>query len=169
MDMEKPTGEIIAEAREKAGLSQRKLSSIANINYSELSKIEAGKRKVPNAKLLRKISNYIDVNYNDLMYRIGLGSQISPLNPFLLDHYDNLKGQELDDAWTSIKVSIKNNNLLIETLQKRIDNDKLSDEDKETLIETIKDLEYQNSTNEEIIKLLESNMIKEKMKNEKNN
>ena len=40
-----------------------------------------------------------------------------------------------------------------------------SEEDKNTLLETIEDLKYQNNTNEEIIKLLESNMVKEKLKN----
>ena len=48
---------------------------------------------------------------------------------------------------------------------KRIDKEELNEEDKNTLLETIKDLKYQNNTNEEIIKLLESNMVKEKLKN----
>ena len=57
---EKTLGQVIAEAREKKGLSQRQLAKIANINNSELSKIEAGIRKEPNPKTLRKISNIID-------------------------------------------------------------------------------------------------------------
>src|SRR5574344_2583094 len=115
--LEKNIGEVITEAREKANLSQRQLAKIANINNSELSKIEAGTRKEPSPKILRKISNYIDVNYNDLMYMIGLGVQVSPLNPFLLEHYAPLKGADLDEAWTIAKASIHNNELIIETLQ----------------------------------------------------
>lgn len=37
---EKKIGEIIAEAREKAGYSQRQLAKEANISNAELSKIE---------------------------------------------------------------------------------------------------------------------------------
>lgn len=165
MDNSKTIGQVIAEAREKANLSQRQLAKIANINNSELSKIEVGTRKDPSPKILRKISNYIDVNYNDLMYMIGLGVQVSPLNPFLLNHYASLKGEELQNAWLTAKASIKNNDLIIESLQKRIDNEELKEEDKNTLLETIEDLKYQNNTNEEIIKLLESNMVKGKLKN----
>lgn len=165
---EKKIGEIIAEAREKAGYSQRQLAKEANISNAELSKIESGEREIPNPKTLRKISKYIDLNYNDLMYMIGLGVQVSPLNPFLLDHYSHLKGQELEDAWTIAKASIKNNDLIIDSLQKRIDSEELTKEETDVLYETIEDLKYQSNTNNEIIKLLESNMIKERLKNAKN-
>lgn len=92
-------GEIIAEQREKAGYSQRQLAKIANISNAELSKIESGEREIPNPKTLRKISNYIDVNYNELMYMIGLGIEVSPLNPFIKDYYSSLKVKNL----TSLK------------------------------------------------------------------
>ena len=59
---EKTIGEVIAEAREKKGLSQRQLAKLAKINNSELSKIEAGIRKDTSPKILRKISNIIEVN-----------------------------------------------------------------------------------------------------------
>lgn len=165
---EKKIGEVIADAREKAGYSQRQLAKEANISNAELSKIESGEREIPNPKTLRKISKYIDLNYNDLMYMIGLGVQVSPLNPFLLDHYSHLKGQELEDAWTIAKASIKNNDLIIDSLQKRIDSEELTKEETDVLYETIEDLKYQSNTNNEIIKLLESNMIKERLKNAKN-
>lgn len=168
MQENRSIGEVIAEARQGAGLSQRQLAKLANINNSELSKIEAGIRKDPSPKLLRKISKYIDVNYNDLMYMIGLGIQVSPLNPFLLEHYTHLKGTDLDEAWTIAKASIHNNELIIETLQQRIDNEKLNEKDKNTLLETIEDLKYQNNTNKEILKLLESNIVKERLKNANN-
>ena len=85
--LEKNIGEVITEAREKANLSQRQLAKLANINNSELSKIESGVRKEPSPKILRKISNVLDVNYSDLMYMIGLGIEVSPLNPFIKDYY----------------------------------------------------------------------------------
>ena len=50
------------------GLSKRELSRLANISDTELARIESGKREMPNPKTLRKISQYIDVNYNNIMY-----------------------------------------------------------------------------------------------------
>ena len=58
--VEKNIGEVITEAREKANLSQRQLAKLANINNSELSKIESGVRKEPSPKILRKISNVLE-------------------------------------------------------------------------------------------------------------
>ena len=158
-------GKVIAGAREKAGLSQRQLAKVASISNAELSKIESGEREIPNPKTLRKITKFIDLNYNDLMYMIGLGVQVSPLNKYLLNHYVNLKGQELNDAWTIAKASIQNNEIIIKALQNRIDSEELGETDRNVLLETIEDLKYQNNTNSEIIKLLESNIVKENLKN----
>ena len=93
MTSDKTIGQIIAEAREEKNLSQRALAKLAGINSSGLSKIEAGERE-PSPKILRKISKYIDVNYSDLMYKMGLGIEVSPLNPFIKDYY-NLKYKEV--------------------------------------------------------------------------
>ena len=90
--MYETVGQMIAKAREEKGLSKRELSRLANISDTELARIESGKREMPNPKTLRKISQYIDVNYNDLMYAAGLGFQVSPLNPFIKSFYSNLKG-----------------------------------------------------------------------------
>ena len=86
---EKSIGEIISEAREKKSLSQRQLAKLAKINNSELSKIESGIRKDPSPRILRKISNIIDVNYSELMYSIGLGLEVTPLNYFIKNYYSN--------------------------------------------------------------------------------
>ena len=40
-------GKVIAEAREKVGISQRELSRRANMDCAEVSRIEAGKRQKP--------------------------------------------------------------------------------------------------------------------------
>ena len=47
---EKKVGELIAEAREKANLSQRQLAKVASISNAQLSKIESGEIEVPNPK-----------------------------------------------------------------------------------------------------------------------
>ena len=43
-------GKVIAEAREKVGISQRELSRRANMDCAEVSRIESGKRIKPNKK-----------------------------------------------------------------------------------------------------------------------
>ena len=115
---EKTLGEVIAEAREKKGLSQRQLAKEANINNSELSKIESGIRKEPNPKILRKISNIIDVNYNDLMYMIGLGLEVTPLNYFIKKHYSDMNLEELNTAEINILGSIENSEKWTKKLDK---------------------------------------------------
>ena len=56
--------------------------------------------------------------------------------------------------------TINNNNIVIESLRKT--SEETSDDEKKTvLLDTIEDLEYQNETNEEIMKLLNSIAIKE--------
>ena len=162
-------GKVIATAREKAGYSQRQLAKIAKISNAELSKIESGEREIPNPKTLRKISPFIKINYNDLMYMVGLGLQVSPLNPFLKHHYSELKGEEIDEAWVNTLGSIKNWQLLIDSFKKKVEDKKISETEKEVLLQSIEDTEYQINTAQEIIKLLESAKIKERIKNAKKN
>lgn len=165
---EKTIGEVIAEAREKKGLSQRQLAKLANINNSELSKIESGIRKDPSPRILRKISNYIDVNYNDLMYMIGLGIEVSPLNPFIKNYYSNLKGEELNNAEVNVLGSIENNEQLIKSCEENLNKENITDKEKELLLHTIEDTKYQINTSKEIIKLIQSIKVKERNKNAKN-
>ena len=166
--LNKNIGEEIAKARENKGLSQRQLSSIVGISNAALSKIESGETEQPNPKILKKISKYIDLNYNDMMNMIGLGTQITPLNPFIKNYYEHLKGDKLEDAWIMAKSSIDNNNIMIENLTNDINSNNLSNDDKETAIETIQDLEYQNTTNKLIIEILDNTRFKEAKKNAKN-
>jgi len=165
MELSKKTvGEIIAEARETVGLSKNQLAEKAKVSHTEIARIESGEREVPNPKTLRKISKYININYNDLMYASGLGAKVSPLNPYLLDHYANLKGDKLTEALKKVNAKIEDNIVVIESLKKSSEEKGVSDDKKSVLLDTVEDLEYQNNTNKEIIKLLESNAIKERMK-----
>ena len=162
---EKKIGELIAENREKKGLSQRQLAKAINISNAELSKIESGEREVPNPKILRKLSKYIDLNYNEMMSMVGLGAHSTPLNPFIKNYYKNLKGVELEDAWVMATSSIKNNEVIIETLNNQIRNNEDMEQDKkDILIDTIQDLAYQNETNKQIIDILDENRFEEAKK-----
>ncbi len=159
-------GELIQKGRENNNLSMRQLAELANVSHSDISRIESGEREVPNPKVLRKISKYIGINYNDLMYASGLGAQVSPLNPYLIEYYNNLKGDDLRIAYKNLKSSVQNNSIVIESLKKQVE-DITDNEKKSVLLDTIEDLEYQNETNEEIIKLLKGNAVEEFMDDEK--
>lgn len=60
-------GKVIAEAREKLGLSQRKLAKLANIDSAEVSRIEAGKRQKPNILYLKAIASVLNLSLVELM------------------------------------------------------------------------------------------------------
>ena len=164
----KNIGKEIAKARENKGLSQRQLANAIGISNAALSKIESGETEIPNPKILKKISKHIDLNYNDMMSMIGLGTQITMLNPFIKNYYEHLKGDKLEDAWIIAKSSIDNNNIMINNLNNDISSGNLSEEDKETALETIQDLEYQNTTNKLIIEILDNTRYKEAKNNAKN-
>lgn len=164
---EKKIGEIIAEAREKAGYSQRQLAKIANISNAELSKIESGEREVPNPKTLRKISKHIKVNYNEMMYMIGLGMEVSSLNPFIKAYYEKMKLDELNEAEINVLGSIENSKKLVDSCKENLKKENILESEKELLLHTIEDTEYQIKTSEEIVNLILSLKVKERNKNAK--
>ena len=71
--MKTKVGELVQKGREEQNLSMRQLAELAKVSHSDISRIESGEREIPNPKVLRKISKYIGINYNDLMYASGLG------------------------------------------------------------------------------------------------
>ena len=64
-------GKVIAEAREKAQISQRELSRRANMDCAEVSRIEAGKRLKPNVLYLKGIADTLNLSMVDLMKLAG--------------------------------------------------------------------------------------------------
>ena len=164
----KTVGQMITEAREKSGLSKNQLAELANVSHTEIARSESGERELPNPKTLRKISKPIGVNYNDLMYAAGLGMQVTPLNPFLKRYYSSLKGIELDEALINTLGSIENWNALVKSLKERL-NETNIEEEKEIILQTIEDTEYQINSANEIVKLLHSAKTKERIENERKN
>ena len=167
--MNESVGQMIAKGREAQGLSQRELANLCNVSNTEISRIESGEREVPNPKTLRKISKYIGVNYNDLMYASGLGIQVTPLNPFLKEYYSELRGTQIDDALINTLGSIDNWKEVVNSFQKKLNDKSMSDLEKEKIEEIIEDTEYQINTGEEIVKLLQSAKTKERLENAKRN
>ena len=163
----KTVGQMIAEAREEKGLSKNQLADLANVSHTEIARIESGERAVPNPKTLRKISQFIDVNYNDLMYAAGLGTQVSPLNPFLKRYYSSLKGEQLDEALVNTLGSIENWEALVKSFEERLKDPDISETEKEILFQTVEDTQYQINTANEIVKLLHSAKTRERLENAK--
>ena len=166
---EETVGQIIARAREEKGLSKRELARIAKISDTELARIESGEREIPNPKTLRKISGHIGINYNDLMYAAGLGFQVTPLNPFLINYYSSLKGDQIVDAILNTSSVIKNWEEMVESFKTRLEKEKLSESEREIMEQTIEDTEYQINTAKEIINVLNSARRKENIENAKKN
>ena len=144
--MQETVGEMIAKAREEKGLSKRELSRLANISDTELARIESGAREVP-------------------MYAAGLGFQVTNLNPFLRSYYENLKGEQLEDALVNTYANIKNWENLISSLTEKINSKSFTDQEKEIIEQTIEDTQYQISTANEIVKLLLSAKVKNRREN----
>ena len=168
MDKERKTvGQLITEGREKSGLSKNQLGELAKVSHTEIARIESGEREIPNPKTLRKISKFIGVNYNDLMYAAGLGFQVTSLNPFLINYYEHLKGDQIIDAILNTTAMINNWEELVNNFNERLKNEKLSDSEKEIISQTIEDTEYQIKTAEEIVKVLNSARRKEAVENDK--
>jgi len=165
--MKESVGQMIARGRESKGLSQRELANIAKVSNTEISRIESGEREIPNPKTLRKISQHIGINYSDLMYAAGLGLQVSPLNPFLKDYYSGLKGQQIDEALINTLGSIETWQTLVDSFKNKVNDKNISDIEKEIILQTIEDTEYQINTANEIVKLLHSAKTKERINNGK--
>lgn len=167
MSNNETVGQMIARAREEKGLSKRELSRLANISDTELARIESGEREIPNPKTLRKISQHIGINYNDLMYAAGLGFQVTKLNPFLINYYSGLKGDQIVDAILNTSSVIKNWEELVENFKTRLEKEELSESEREVIEQTIEDTEYQIITAREIVNVLNSARRKENIENAK--
>ena len=102
------------------------------------------------------------------MYSIGLGLEVTPLNYFIKNHYSNLNAEELETAEINVLGSIENSEKLVESCQRQLENEKLNESEKELLIHTIEDNNYQINSSREIIKLIQSLKVKERNKNAKN-
>lgn len=156
--MKTKVGEMIKKGHKKNNLSMRQLAELTKVSHSDISRIESGEREVPNQKILRKISKYIGVNYNDLMYASGLGFQVTNLNPFLRNYYQKLK----EDALYSTLGSKETWEELVKSFELKLQDDNLSEQEKEIIEQTIEDTQYQITTATEIINVLLSAKIKDK-------
>lgn len=158
-------GILITEAREKKGISKNQLAELCGVSHTEIARIESGEREVPNPKTLRKISKYIDVNFNELMYAAGLGLQLGPESSLLKEYYSSLRGPKLKEALVNAFCSLQNCNKFEEFLKKKLEDKKLSKEEKEIVRQTKEDNFYQILTIYETINQLQKALRHEKVEN----
>ena len=60
-------GENIKKYRNKLGISQDKLSKLADVTYNTIIKIESGANTNPTIETLQKIAKALDVGVDDLI------------------------------------------------------------------------------------------------------
>ena len=65
----KVVGEVIADFRNKKGISQEVMSGLAGIGRTHLSAIERGERK-PTLETLYRLANALDVKMSDIVIEI---------------------------------------------------------------------------------------------------
>jgi len=94
----------------------------------------------------------------------------SPLNRFLLDYYDGLKYEELDEVRDGVEYKINFHKRLIKDLKKELKSSKSKNKDIKNIEDYIDELEYSNRTSFEIIKVIKAKKSYFELKNQlKNN
>ena len=67
MSISNMIGENIKKIRKKKGISQDKLSKLADVTHTTLAKIESGVNNNPTIKTLQKIAKALEVKVDDLI------------------------------------------------------------------------------------------------------
>lgn len=73
--MKKNLSDVIRNAREKQGISQRELSRITNIDHNTIARIENGERKKPNTLSLTTLANVLNLDLYELMEMCGYSKE----------------------------------------------------------------------------------------------
>lgn len=152
---ENELGNIIKEARDKRGLTQRELGEYINFNYSEICRIENGKRKKPNNLILQAIANELDLSAIDLLKLAGYSDfEINMLNTKSTKDYED-QLEEYRVFYFNVLADIeerrkrtRSNRGLISELIYDIENNK--DTSKEEIVKRLK----------EIMELSKDNLLK---------
>lgn len=116
---------------------------------------------------MSKIDDFVEKIDKKLRDKFGGEASKSSLNPFLYDYYDNLRGQELAEAIDNTSYLMEYNTKVIKFLKKKINYEKKFADDtsnfyKDLLNDKIGELEYQNGTAVEVLKVLNRNSEREK-------
>ena len=67
--------DIIKEAREKKGISQRELARQIGVGNNTIARLENGERKSTNALTLKKMANVLNLDLRELMTTAGFSKE----------------------------------------------------------------------------------------------
>lgn len=163
MENKKNIGQIIKEAREYLGLSQRELARKANIDNGEVSRIEAGKRLKPNVIVLKNLADVLDLSVVELMkvsgysdldinYGIDLDEKRSARDYInIINDYQRFYFDVYEDISRRRKVDFEVKSIIMNLIYRIKDNDILTQ--KITMKDILKELEKADE-------LIRSNMDK---------
>lgn len=112
-----------------------------------------------------KLKEKIDKFYKKFDEILTGNEYNSPLNPFILCYYTSLKEEDLEETKEGVIFKIEENNEIIQKLKEEISTENIIEIHKEIVNKYISDLEYQNTTSEEIVRVIE--LRKEKFLNKK--
>lgn len=101
-----------------------------------------------------KIDKTMKKNNKRAIKKVTKIIESSPLNPFILHYYLELKESDLNINKEAVIDKINYNNKLIEKLKQEISNANICDIHKQIVKEYIEDLEYSNNTSREIVKVI---------------
>lgn len=92
--------------------------------------------------------------------------EVSPLNPFIKDYYNKMNLDELNEVEINVLGSITNLKQLVKSCEENLNKD-ITQSEKELLLHTIEDTNYQITTSNEIVNLIQSLKVKERNRNAK--
>lgn len=114
-------GEYLKQLRLKRELTLKKLANLAGLSPSYLSRIERGKRNIPNARFLNKLAPHLNLSSQEIMIAAG----------YLNKEQDNLyRNKEVEDPFSPWQEIIKDPSL--HAALKEVE--PLSDSEKEGLL-----------------------------------
>ncbi|NMB41838.1 MAG: helix-turn-helix domain-containing protein [Firmicutes bacterium] len=64
-------GKYLKQLRLKKGLTLKELAGLAGLSPSYLSRIERGKRNIPNARFLNRLAPHLDISPQEIMIAAG--------------------------------------------------------------------------------------------------
>ncbi|WP_077214531.1 helix-turn-helix domain-containing protein [Bacillus dakarensis] len=94
----KSFGKYLKTKRKEKNLSMNKLGELTGITAMYISQLESGKRVKPSIEVLEKLSESLEVPYEDLMVAAGY---IDP------DDYIRMKNEREDRDWSLIQEEIE--------------------------------------------------------------
>lgn len=89
-------GDMLSFLRFEKGLSQRQVALYADISNTELHRIEKGERQKPSPKILKKLSEILDIQYESLLQYAGYLDLQDDVSSNVKLNYNLLSDEEKD-------------------------------------------------------------------------